>query len=48
VTHRTRNIVLIIVAAFLLLILLYWLGYVLFNTGDTMPGSGEGEVLTTP
>jgi hypothetical protein len=48
VSHRTRNIVLIVAAAFFLLVLLYWLGYVLFNVGDTVPGSGEGDVITTP
>jgi hypothetical protein len=48
VAHRTRTIVLIVLAAFLLLLLLFLLGYVLFNVGGTVPGTGEGDVLTTP
>jgi hypothetical protein len=48
VAHRTRTLVLIVLAALLLLLLLFWLGYVLFDAGGTVPGSGEGDVITTP
>jgi hypothetical protein len=45
VSRRTRNIVLAVVA---LVILVWIVGYTLFNMGETVPGYGEGEVITTP
>jgi hypothetical protein len=39
---------LILIAEFLLLFLLFWVGYLIFNAGGTVPGSGEGDVITTP
>jgi hypothetical protein len=43
VAPRTRNIVLIVLAAFLLL---GALSYVLFNAGGSAPGRGNGEPLS--
>jgi hypothetical protein len=42
---RLLRIVLIVLA---LIILVYVIGYVLFNIGGTVPGSGEGDPLQTP
>jgi cell division protein FtsW (lipid II flippase) len=43
VSRRTRNIVLAVVA---IAILVWIVGYTLFNIGGTVPGSGEGDVIT--
>jgi hypothetical protein len=43
VAPRTRNIVLIVIAA---LFLLGALSYVLFNAGGSAPGSGKGDALS--
>jgi hypothetical protein len=48
VSRRTRNIVLIVLAA---VVVLWIVGYTLFNVGGSEPGSGEGDpvkVVTTP
>jgi hypothetical protein len=42
-SHRTRNVVLIVAAA---VVVLWIVGYTLFNVGGTSPGSGEGDVVT--
>jgi hypothetical protein len=44
-SHRTRNVVLIVVAA---VVLLWIVGYALFNMGGTTPGTGTGDVVTQP
>jgi hypothetical protein len=49
VSHRTRNIVLIVLAS---LVVIWIVGYTLFNVGGKIPGSGEGDPVsgmsTTP
>jgi hypothetical protein len=44
VSRRTRNIVLIILAA---VVLISIASYTLFNIGGTTPGSGEGDEITS-
>jgi hypothetical protein len=43
--RNIRRIVLIVVAV---LVLLWIAGYILFNVGGTVPGTGEGDILQTP
>jgi hypothetical protein len=47
VSRRTRNIALVVVA---IVVVLWIVGYTLFNVGGYAPGNGEGEPLnvTTP
>jgi hypothetical protein len=43
--HRLGRIVLIVVAV---LVVLWLIGYTLFNVGGVVPGTGTGDVITTP
>jgi hypothetical protein len=42
-SRRARNIVLIVAAA---VVVLWIVGYTVFNMGGSTPGSGEGDVIT--
>ncbi len=43
--RRTLRIVLIVAAA---VVLVWLIGYTLFNVGGLIPGTGTGDVVTTP
>jgi nicotinamide riboside transporter PnuC len=43
--RNIRRIVLIVVAV---LVLIWIVGYILFNIGGTVPGTGEGDIIQTP
>jgi hypothetical protein len=43
--RRTLRIVLIVVAV---VVVLWLIGYTLFNVGGLIPGTGTGDVVTTP
>jgi len=45
VSRRTLRIVFVVVA---IVVLLWIVGYVLFNNGDSAPGSGTGDTVTEP
>jgi hypothetical protein len=45
VSARTRNIVLIVAAT---VVLIWIVGYMLFNVGGSTPGTGTGDVITEP
>jgi hypothetical protein len=45
VSPRVVRILLIVLAAALML---YLMGYVIFNSGGSAPGMGTGEILTGP
>jgi flagellar basal body-associated protein FliL len=45
VSRRTLWILLMVIAA---VILIWILGYVVFNTGGSIPGSGTGDTITEP
>jgi hypothetical protein len=43
--RRILRIVLIVVAV---VVIVWLIGYTLFNVGGTIPGTGTGDVVTTP
>jgi hypothetical protein len=43
-----RRIVRIVVIVIAIIVVLWLVGYTLFNVGGTSPGTGTGDVLTTP
>jgi hypothetical protein len=43
--RRWGRIVLVVLAV---LVLIWVVGYILFNVGGTVPGTGEGDILQTP
>jgi hypothetical protein len=43
-----RRLVWIVVAVIAILLTIYLLAFWAFNSGGEVPGSGTGEILTTP
>jgi hypothetical protein len=43
--RRWGRIVLVVLAV---LVLIWVVGYILFNVGGTVPGTGEGDIFQTP
>jgi len=46
--RRPRNILRIVLIVAAVLILIWFVGLILFNIGGTVPGTGEGDILQTP
>jgi hypothetical protein len=42
----TRRIVTIVLLIVLLLLVVWVVGYTLFNIGESVPGTGEGDVIS--
>jgi hypothetical protein len=46
--HRPRNILRTVLIVVAVLIVIWFVGLILFNVGGAVPGTGEGDILQTP
>ncbi len=46
--HRPRRWGRIVLIVFAVIVLIWVVGYIVFNVGGVVPGTGEGDIIQTP